>query len=401
MKILAITPLFPTADEPYRGAAIGRTLEGLNEFSDVRAACVLYRYPPGLRPRHYRYHFSPPDTERRHGVVSSTVDFPAIPWVTRRLNGASIYRRLRRLVAEDRPDLLLSYWIHPESYAALMLGEEFGIPVVAGARGTDLRQTETNRALLRQSALVLSRSQAILCVSGDLARIARDRGAPAGRVHTILNGVDTDIFHIVPQREARERLSIPAQERVVLFVGWLSKLKGAPELLEAFAMLPGSWTLAMAGEGDLTRELHERAAAMGVASRVKLLGPLPSSEIALWMNAADMLCLPSVTEGCPNVVLEALSCGRPVVATAVGGTPELVDHDSGILIPDNEPAKIAAAIQRAMGQTWDQQLIARKHERGWRQVAKETFEVCQAAVYAGKEAPVSGQPSRSLARRRT
>jgi teichuronic acid biosynthesis glycosyltransferase TuaC len=392
LKILAITPLFPTADEPYRGAAIGRTLEGLNEFSDVRAACVVYRYPPGLRPRHYRYHFSPPDTERRHGIVSSTVDFPAIPWVTRTLNGALIYRRLRPLVAKDRPDLLLSYWIHPESYAALMLGGEFGIPVVAGARGTDLRQIETNRTLLQQSDHVLSQSQAILCVSGDLARIARDRGAPAQRVHTILNGVDANIFRMIPQGEARERLNIPAPACVVLFVGWLSKLKGAPELLEAFAMSPGSWTLAMVGEGNLARELHERAAVLGVASRTKLLGPLSSSEIALWMNAADVLCLPSVTEGCPNVVLEALSCGRPVVATAVGGTPELLDHDSGILIPDNEPVKIAAAIKRAIGQTWDRQLIAAKHERGWRQVAMETFEVCQAAVYAGSGAPVLSRP---------
>jgi teichuronic acid biosynthesis glycosyltransferase TuaC len=153
-------------------------------------------------------------------------------------------------------------------------------------------------------------------------------------------------------------------------------------------MLPSSWTLAMAGEGALTRELHERAVAMGVASRMRLMGPLPCSEIALWMNAADMLCLPSVTEGCPNVVLEALSCGLPVMATAVGGTPELIDHDSGILIPDNEPAKIAGAIERAIGQTWDRQLIASKHKRGWRQVAMETFEVCQAVVYAGKEAPV-------------
>jgi teichuronic acid biosynthesis glycosyltransferase TuaC len=80
------------------------------------------------------------------------------------------------------------------------------------------------------------------------------------------------------------------------------------------------------------------------------------------------------------VVLEALNCGRPVVATAVGGTPELIDHDSGILIPDNEPEKIAAAIEGAIGQIWDRQLIATKHKRGWPQVARETFEICQAVV---------------------
>ena len=388
MRILAVTPLFPTVEEPYRGAAIWRTLAGLTEFSDVRAACVLYRYPPGLRPRHYRYHFSAADTHRRYGIVSSTVDFPAIPWVTRTVNGRSIYRRLRRLVAEDRPDLLLSYWIHPESYATLLVGEEYGIPVVVGSRGTDLRQTETNRTLLEQSAHVLSSAKGVLCVSGDLARIARDRGAPANRVHTIPNGVDTNVFNMIPQDQARERLNVPASDRIVLFVGWLSKLKGALKLLEALSLLPEHWTLAMAGEGSIDGELRERAAAMGVAPRLRLLGPLSGPEIAMWMNASDVFCLPSVSEGCPNVILEALSCGRPVVATAVGGTPELVDNDCGILIPDNQPSTIATALTRAIERSWDRQLISKKHQRPWRQVARAPFEICLAAVNSGTEAAI-------------
>jgi teichuronic acid biosynthesis glycosyltransferase TuaC len=388
MKILAVTPIFPTAEEPYRGAAIWRTLAGLREFADVRGACVQYRYPPGMRPQNYRYHKSPAVTEQSYGIVSSTVGFPAIPVVTRTINARSIYRRLRRLVAEDQPDILLSYWLQAESYATLLLGEEFGIPVVAGARGTDLKQVETNRTLRQQTARVLSEAKAILCVSGDLAGIARDRGAPAERVHTIPNGIDTETFHAIPKREARESLNLHDGSKIILFVGWISKLKGAPELLEAIAKLPEDCTLVMIGEGDLASQLREQSVTLGIASKVRFLGPKPSSEVALWMNAADVLCLPSVTEGCPNVVLEALGCGCPVVATAVGGTPELLDNDSGILIPDNDPLKLAAALTQATSRTWDRQLIAKKHERPWRQVALDTFEVCQAAVYAGKGAPL-------------
>ena len=104
--------------------------------------------------------------------------------------------------------------------------------------------------------------------------------------------------------------------------------------------------------------------------------------MARWLAASDLLCLPSHSEGCPNVVLEALYSGRPVVATDVGGTPELVDDTCGILVPKGDVPALADALARALARSWDADVISRTHGRTWDDVARETFEVCRSVLDA-------------------
>jgi glycosyltransferase involved in cell wall biosynthesis len=111
----------------------------------------------------------------------------------------------------------------------------------------------------------------------------------------------------------------------------------------------------------------------------------------MWINAADVLCLPSESEGCPNVVLEALSCGRPVVATAVGGVPEIVDSDCGVLIPSNEPHVVARGVFTALGGAWHRERIAARWQRSWAQVARETLDVCEFSVAEHVRTSMLGQ----------
>ena len=107
---------------------------------------------------------------------------------------------------------------------------------------------------------------------------------------------------------------------------------------------------------------------------------MPRQTVAAWMNASDLFCLPSETEGCPNVLLEALACGRPAVATAVGGIPELIDDSCGILLPSKEPEVLARALETAARTSWDREAIAKRWRRTWTDVARETHEVCQGVV---------------------
>jgi teichuronic acid biosynthesis glycosyltransferase TuaC len=383
MRIGVISPLFPTPQEPYRGAAIWSTLEALTAYADISGYCVRPRYPLFLRPKAFRYRADLADTSA-YGITSETFTYFAVPWVTRASNADSIYRRLRPQMNDARLDLLLCYWIHPDGHAAVRIAKELGIPVVIGARGTDLTKPDENRSVQRQMRVALEQADAVVCVSEDLARRARDMGAESDRVFTIHNGVDRKFFDWGSASDARTRLGVPAECRLAVFVGWLSELKGVSRLVEAIGMLdrrePGRWRVALIGEGYLRDTLLRQAKELGLGDRVMLLGPQRHADIAEWLRAADVLCMPSETEGCPNALLEALSVGLPVVATNVGGIPELVDEDCGVLLQDRRPADIAEGLERVAGQNWDRQAIAQKHGRGWNTVAMETFRVCQSVL---------------------
>jgi glycosyltransferase involved in cell wall biosynthesis len=382
MKIAAVTPLFPTACEPYRGAPIWRTLARLSRRAEVRAYCPLPRYPLRLRPRSFRHHGDDVDPSA-YGIAARTVEYAAVPVLSRPFNGAAIRRGLRRLFEQDRPDVILSYWVHPEGYAAVRVGREMNLPVLVGSRGSDLNQRD--RLTERQLRFTLRHADGVLCVSSELARKAAEIGAAPQNVHTIRNGVDTEVFRYGGRAEARARLCLPEAAPWALFVGWLSELKGAPQLLDAIARLNRAgtpWNVALVGEGYLEAALRKSAGETGIGGRTRFLGPLAAPQVADWMNACDALCLPSRMEGCPNVVVEALSCGLPVVATAVGGIPELVDASSAVLIPEPDPALLADALQRASEIRWDREAIAKSRQRSWDQVAEETYSVCRQA--AGK-----------------
>jgi glycosyltransferase involved in cell wall biosynthesis len=239
----------------------------------------------------------------------------------------------------------------------------------------------------------VSQASAVLCVSSDLANWAGKYGA-RGNVHTIQNGIDASVFRFRPQSLAGHGLGVPADERVVLFVGWLSEQKGVPQLLDAIAILNqrdgGRWHAALIGEGYMEADLRRQARDLHIAENIRFLGPLQPEQIAAWMAAADLFCLPSETEGCPNVILEALSCGCPVVATSVGGAPELVDEDCAILIAERKPDVLARALENAAQRTWDRGQIAGKHQRSWHQVARETYAVCEQAVDARRKMETGG-----------
>ena len=379
MQIGVIAPLYPTRKEPYRGAAIWNTLRALTAHASVSAYCV-HPYPKFVYRRSFRYHDEPVHA-LQYGVPAQMVNYFAVPWATRCWNAHAIHRRLMRTLRDAALDLLLCYWIHPEGYAAVRLARALGIPVVLGARGSDLAKFHGNPVLRKQIRLALEQADAVLCVSQDLARRAIALGAAGERVLTIPNGIDRTVFDCHGADAAREQLRIPSGCRLAVFVGWLSELKGISQLVQALGLLqrrdPGRWRLAVIGEGYLRSAVQRQIARLGLNGQVFLLGPKRPAEVADWMKAADVLCLPSETEGCPNVVLEALSVGTPVLATAVGGVPDLVHDDCGILIQNRQPEEIAQALRSIASRRWDRSAIARTSGRSWDRVARETYDVCQ------------------------
>jgi glycosyltransferase involved in cell wall biosynthesis len=258
-------------------------------------------------------------------------------------------------------------------------GRALGVPVILGAIGSDLRARNDwfTIKLVREAMLD---ADAVITVSEELRAQAILQGIPAGKVTAILNGCDTAVFHPGDRRLAREQLGWDADGELIVYAGNLLADKGLGELMEAFLELakprPGA-RLAIIGQGPLGEALARRAAAAGIENRVHIPGRMDAAGVAQWMRAADVFCLPSYSEGCPNVVVEALACGRPVVATHVGGIPELVNGSNGILVPPRDSGALRGGLDLALSRCWDSAEIARTSTRSWETVAQETLAVCR------------------------
>lgn len=385
MRVAVVTSLFPIAADPTRGRPIIQTIEALAKRATVEVFVPHARYPRMLAPRSYRYFEPPEGTERRDDFTAHHVRYPTLPLVARLLNGYAAGRALRAPLRKFQPDLVLAYWLYPDAYGAATVAAELGVPLVAGARGSDLRARDAASLALTRTAL--ARSTRVLTVSDDLRRIAVERfGVRADRATTVSNGCNTTIFRPAERAPVRARLGIPTDARLIVFAGRTVPLKGVRELVTAWLELSRSDSnlhLAMLGDGPLRAELEARCAAANVADRAHFPGALPAEQVAAWMQASDVFCLPSHTEGHPNVLVEALACGRPVVATPVGGIVEIVDEHNGLLTPVDDATKLAESLRAALSRSWDEHALSARFGRSWDEVAAETLVVCEAALHDG------------------
>lgn len=389
MRLLIVTSQFPVAGDPNRGRPLYQTVRELAKLAQVRVVSPVATYPDWAMPRSYLYRR--PTTA---AVVSDCdvqhVQYRALPLLTRPLNG---YLCARALDAEARafaPDVVLAYWLYPDAFGAMLVARRAGLPLVAGARGSDLRVRDPlSRRLTRP---VVRSAQRLLVVSDDLGRVAaRDYGADPARIRTVPNGCDASIFHPRNRQAARGGLDVPQDAELVLYVGRLVAEKGLRELLAAFDDMRAArprLELVLIGDGPMMRELEQRLGGTD-SPRVRLAGALGPNDVAEWMAAADVVTLPSYSEGHPNVLVEALACGRPVVATPVGGIPEVVDDDCGILVPSHDAAALAAGLARALDRIWDATALGRKYSRAWADVARETLQACEEAL---RESDQSREP---------
>jgi glycosyltransferase involved in cell wall biosynthesis len=165
--------------------------------------------------------------------------------------------------------------------------------------------------------------------------------------------------------------------------------KGLRELVEAAVFLhPQRPTLNvyLVGEGPAKSLIESAIQANNAASYIHMMPGCSFDEVAVWMAASNLVTLPSYNEGCPNVILEALACGRPVVATNVGGIPEIMSEEFGCLVPPREPIQLANALASVLDKSWDATAISMHRNRSWEAGAAELLEVFDALVSARKAA---------------
>ncbi|HEX2918180.1 MAG TPA: glycosyltransferase [Edaphobacter sp.] len=372
MRVAVITRYFPSSHEPWAGHSAYETLRILAKECDLKVFYPESRYPPLLTPgsragREIDLNY------RVDGVEVKYIPYPALPAISRPLNGFSASRSILSSVRAYRPDIILNYVVYPDGDAAFRVAKALQVPYVVTAIGSDLNLIP-DRICGWLTRRVLRTADHTITVSGDLLKTARRLGAPVERSSAILNGCNTSIFRPCDRGSARSFLGLPLDKEAVVYVGRLDMAKGLGELVAAVAKLRErrprlhAWIV---GDGPARQQLADAIAAHQIEDRVSFVPACSSDKIATWMAASDLITLPSYREGCPNVVVEALASGRPVVATNVGGIPELMDNSSGRLIPARDAEALAEALNQTLSQTWDPTESARRHSRSWTDVSEE------------------------------
>lgn len=271
---------------------------------------------------------------------------------------------------------------YPMGFSAVLAARLCGRRAVWTAHGSDVH-THAVRGEARVRAPVrwaLRHADRVIAVSGEIAALAQQLGASPHRVVHIPNGVDAERFARSDKLEARRRLGLAPEERVLLSVALFVPVKGHRILLEAFRQLAGSDTrfrLALVGDGPLSGELRALARELGLADRVLFPGRMAHAAVADWYAACDAFVLASLGEGTPLAALEALASGRPVIGTRVGGIPEVVPRpELGTVVEAGDPAALARALAQALERKWDEGVLReRTREYAWARLAARTLDL--------------------------
>jgi teichuronic acid biosynthesis glycosyltransferase TuaC len=401
--IVVLSSLFPSGVQPGAGLFIR---ERMFRVGTELPLCVvapspwfplqgLLRYlKPGFRPG-----------APRHEVQSGNeVWFPrflSLPGALKRLDGLAMalgaLPRLWCLKRAGRLDILDAHFGYPDGYAAVLIGGWLSVPVTLTLRGTETRHAQ-DPVLSKRLRCALHKADRVFTVSNSLRKLALSLGADPARVRVVGNGVDADKFTPVPRDEARQQLQLPLNGPVLITVGALVERKGFHRVIELLPALrerhPGLSYLVVGGaspEGDRLTELRQQVRTLGLGDAVHFLGPVPPERLRVPLSAADVFVLSTRNEGWANVLLEAMACGLPVVASDVGGNAEVVCRDDlGLIVPFGDAAALQAALNEALTRRWDRDVLrAYARENTWdRRIADLLGEFN--ALAAGSSAPEGG-----------
>lgn len=386
MKILVITNLFPNRLEPTRATFNRQQIYHLSRLCELKVVAPIPWAPPIGNWKKLR---EIPLHEVIDGIDVYHPRYLVIPKIGRSIYGylfyTSVFKDVKRIQGSFDFDLLFGTWAYPDGFATMLMARKLKKPYVIKVHGTDVNEYIKYKLRRMMIARTLKNAEKVISVSNALKEKVKDIGVPEEKIVVIPNGVDTSKFHPMDRLKARQILGLTTNDKLILFVGNLKPVKGVAYLVEAIHILRSrldrSFKLIIIGDGELRNELEEKVKGLGLKDIVHFKGIRPHDEIPLWMNACDLLCLPSLNEGMPNVILEASACGTPVVATKVGGIPEiLIDGKNGYLVPPRDPHKLADAILRTLSHRWNKDGIL--HAAGnlsWEDNSKRVYDVLSQA----------------------
>lgn len=404
MRAIVISKWFPTPYIPNSGVFVLEQIKALRRLG-IEVALVIAPTPWAPRwlsflARFRKYQCIPRRSEQEGFKVEHprVLNLPGDRLFF--LYGLFFYLRcrriLRKLLKEQEIDLIHAHTSMPEGFASVLLGREFRLPVVCTLHGGDINDVLPPFAIhsKRRLALVavkwaLRNLKHLIAVSRDLSLKAESlRGDSESGIAVARNGADLDVFQPINKIEARKTLALPLESWLFVFVGGLVTDKGIPFLLQAFARARVPNTLLyLVGAGRKEQELRAQCQSLGVEEACVFVGARPHAEVPLWLSACDCFVLSSLTEGSPTILSEAMLCRAPIVATRVGGVPELIqDGETGLVVPSKDEGSLARAMEFMMNNRNAAEKMAfnaesyAKENLTWDANARKTLEVYRAAI---------------------
>lgn len=351
LKILTFSTLYPNAEYPNHGIFVENRIRKLAEsgLAEITVAAPVGYFPFTWKLfGSYASYARTPRKETRHGLDVYHPRYLVLPKMGMNIAPGLMYLSLRASMNELRArisefDLIDAHYFYPDGVVAARFARDWDLPFIVTARGSDINQI-TNYAGPRKQILSAARqAAAIITVSQALKDRLIELGLDSNPIHVLRNGVDLELFQPKDRQVCRNELGVHG--RLILSVGHLIPRKGHDLVIRALNLLPDT-DLIIVGDGPERGKLERLAIELGLKDRVRFLGQIAHADLPDIYSAADMLVLASSREGWANVLLEAMACGTPVIASDVWGTKEVVKESAaGKLISDRTPEAIANAAQ--------------------------------------------------------
>lgn len=395
MKVLTFTSLYPDSTRPRHGIFIEKRVQELASVGEVEilvvAPCPWFPFQSPFFGKYSEY-ARVPCFEKHNGIPVYHPRYLLIPKIGMTVAPLFLYRAmigsLRQIIATHGDfDLIDAHYFFPDGVAAVMLARHFRKPVMVTARGSDLNILPRYLGPRHWITWAASKADGLATVSAALRDRLVELGAQPSKVKVLRNGVDLKLFHPIERNCCRASLGLDVDRTILLSVGNLVPVKGHETTIATLTKLPTA-RLLFVGDGPDRAALGSLADRYGVADRVTFLGNRPQATLAELYSAADVLILASRHEGWPNVLLEAMACGTPVVVSDIPGMSEIVSPDVGRLFPSGNPEALAGAISAILQHPLDRRVV-RKYAEGfsWRNTTSGQLALFHGILQRKSEAP--------------
>lgn len=305
---------------------------------------------------------------------AKSIGIPILLSITNFINTLLIVRRIN-------PDIMHAQMVLL-GFHVWLIKKLLKKPYVVYGRGSDIYIYLSPRLRKLLAKLALMDADAVIALTNDMKQALQK--LHRREVILIPNGVDIDKFSTLSREEARRKFNIKDNERMLIFVGRLTPIKGVKFLIEAMALIRQQHPearLLIVGDGEERQNLEELAEKLNLKKWVSFLGQIPSERIPEYMVASDIFVLPSLSEGFPLTILEAMASGLPIVTTRVRGLPEIVkDSENGFLVEPQNPGQIADKVLLVLNDDDLRERMAKNNwqrakQYSWQNVAKSLEEI--------------------------
>jgi len=384
LNILISSSIFPNKKEVTKGIYIFHQVKALSKYCNVKVVASVPYFPGWIKSKKYDFYPKLPKKEIIDGLEVLHPRVSVIPKFGRSVYGflyaLCLYQPMKRLKRSFQPDIIICYWAYPDGFANVLLANILKIPIILGGRGCDINDISDYRSKKLMVSWALKASDRVMAVSNAMKREMIKLGIPEEKIKVIPNGLD-NIFKSLDKKDARRLINLQPEnkeQKIILYCGRFGPEKGLEYLIKAVKILYDrnvSFRLILVGDGQQKDQIKKLVISSGLAKRVQFKEEMPYDKMPALMNSSDIFCLPSIREGWPNVVMEALGCGIPVVASEVGGVPEiLTSPEYGIMVPKQNYEELANALMMAIKKPWNHNKIrSAVRNRTWDNVAQEIY----------------------------